>query len=54
MAWFPAYSKDLYSVSFKFMGEDGSCQSVKDISVIEDEEKNYAGIPVANTNVRHL
>nr|WP_304057977.1 hypothetical protein [Enterocloster clostridioformis] len=45
MAWFPAYSKDPIPVSFKFMGEDGSCQSVKDISIIEDEEKNYSGIP---------
>ena len=44
MAWFPAYNNNPIPVSFKFMGEDGSCQSVKDISVIEDEEKNYSGI----------
>ena len=45
MAWFPAYSKDPIPVSFKFMGDDGSCQRVSDISIMEDEEKNYAGIP---------
>lgn len=44
MAWFPAYNNPI-PVSFKFVGEDGSCQSVRDISVIEDEEKNYSGIP---------
>lgn len=31
MAWFPAYSKDPIPVSFKFMGDDGSCQRVSDI-----------------------
>ena len=28
MAWFPAYNNNPIPVSFKFMGEDGSCQSV--------------------------
>lgn len=43
-AWFTA-SCSLRPLSFKFEGDDGIIQSVKEIRVKSLENKNYSGIP---------
>lgn len=42
--WFTA-SCSLRPLSFKFEGDDGTIQTVSNISVKCSEEKNYSGIP---------
>ncbi|MGC6175547.1 hypothetical protein [Lacrimispora sp. 38-1] len=43
-AWFTA-SCNLRPLSFKFEGDDGEIQTVREITVRHSENKNYSGIP---------
>lgn len=44
MAWFRSEG-DPRPLSFKFQGDDGEIQAVKDLVVRYAEDRNYSGIP---------
>lgn len=44
MAWFSSTGIPR-PMSFKFEGDDGEIQSVRDIAVRYTEDKNYSGVP---------
>ncbi len=42
--WFTSSGKT-YPLSFKFEGDDGTLQTVTNLKILYEEDKNYSGIP---------